>query len=294
MADRADPENLPEQSDNPAAAEPPPAATLPTQEIPAPMLDVHAPHEAVHTWKDFFVHLATIATGLLIAIGLEQTVEFFHHRHLSEQLEEQMREVFASDLQADASGLQQLSNLRAYLLQMRAAIIARLDGKQEPAAPPATDPRMSTFPRFPNLAPYDAAKENGSVAYLPIARIRLFNRVAFQRELAATARDHWADGLAAISAFNERYTDSTGNLEMGGVVAAPDITKLSRAELTEYLSVVAALIKKTDLLAARFRLFDRECQAILNGVRDEDALVRAITPGLISERGSTAATPSRN
>lgn len=45
------------------------------------MLDVHAPHQAVRTWKDFFVHIAAIAVGLLIAIGLEQTVEYVHHRH---------------------------------------------------------------------------------------------------------------------------------------------------------------------------------------------------------------------
>ena len=23
------------------------------------MLDVHAPHEAVHPWRDFFIHIAT-------------------------------------------------------------------------------------------------------------------------------------------------------------------------------------------------------------------------------------------
>jgi hypothetical protein len=45
------------------------------------MLDVHAPHETIHTWKDFFIHIATIVIGLLIAVGLEQTVEYFHHRH---------------------------------------------------------------------------------------------------------------------------------------------------------------------------------------------------------------------
>jgi hypothetical protein len=33
----------------------------------APMLDVHAPHEPVHTWKSFFIHIATIVIGLLIA-----------------------------------------------------------------------------------------------------------------------------------------------------------------------------------------------------------------------------------
>ena len=42
------------------------------------MLDVHPPHEAAHTWKDFFVHIATIVIGLLIAVGLEQTVEAIH------------------------------------------------------------------------------------------------------------------------------------------------------------------------------------------------------------------------
>jgi hypothetical protein len=45
------------------------------------MLDVHPPHTAAHTWKDFFIHIITIVIGLLIAIGLEQTVEFFHHHH---------------------------------------------------------------------------------------------------------------------------------------------------------------------------------------------------------------------
>ncbi len=47
------------------------------------MLDVHAPHRTVHTWKDFIIHIATITIGLLIAIGLEKTVELFHHRHQS-------------------------------------------------------------------------------------------------------------------------------------------------------------------------------------------------------------------
>lgn len=43
------------------------------------MLDVHPPTAAIHGWRDFFIHIATITIGLLIAIGLEQTVEYFHH-----------------------------------------------------------------------------------------------------------------------------------------------------------------------------------------------------------------------
>ena len=51
------------------------------------MIEVHPPHERVHSWAQFFVHIAAIVIGLIIAVSLEQTVEFFHHRHQREQLE---------------------------------------------------------------------------------------------------------------------------------------------------------------------------------------------------------------
>jgi hypothetical protein len=34
------------------------------------MLDVHPPQEASHSWKGFFIHIATIVIGLCIAVGL--------------------------------------------------------------------------------------------------------------------------------------------------------------------------------------------------------------------------------
>jgi len=55
-----------------------------------PVLDVHVPH-ATHTWKDFWIHLGTIAAGLLIAISLEQSVEALHRLHERHVLEESLR-----------------------------------------------------------------------------------------------------------------------------------------------------------------------------------------------------------
>jgi hypothetical protein len=54
------------------------------------MLDVHAPHEGIHTWKAFLIHIATIVVGLVIAVGLEQTVEYFHHRHQVAEVRESL------------------------------------------------------------------------------------------------------------------------------------------------------------------------------------------------------------
>jgi hypothetical protein len=54
------------------------------------MLDVHPAHHAANSWKEFFVHIATIVLGLLIAVSLEQTVEYFHHRHLASEAREQL------------------------------------------------------------------------------------------------------------------------------------------------------------------------------------------------------------
>jgi cell division protein ZapA (FtsZ GTPase activity inhibitor) len=45
------------------------------------MLDVHAPEHRISGLRDFFVHLATITVGLLIALMLENAAEAWHHRH---------------------------------------------------------------------------------------------------------------------------------------------------------------------------------------------------------------------
>jgi hypothetical protein len=61
------------------------------------MLDVHAPHESIHTWKSFFIHIAAIAVGLLIAVTLEQSVEYLHHRHQLHKSREALRSELVQD-----------------------------------------------------------------------------------------------------------------------------------------------------------------------------------------------------
>jgi hypothetical protein len=58
---------------------------------PPPMLDVHPAHHAATTWRDFLIHIATIVLGLIIAVGLEQTVVYFDHQHQRRELIEDAR-----------------------------------------------------------------------------------------------------------------------------------------------------------------------------------------------------------
>jgi hypothetical protein len=64
-------------------------------------MDVHPPHGAIHGWRDFFVQLAAITIGLLIALGLVGLVEWRQHQHLLHEAESNL----ASELRANRSTL---------------------------------------------------------------------------------------------------------------------------------------------------------------------------------------------
>ncbi len=68
-------------------------------------MDVHAPHEPIHSLKDFFLHLFTITVGLLIAVGIEGCVEL-HHEHT---LVKEARATLREEIDHNASSLESAS-----------------------------------------------------------------------------------------------------------------------------------------------------------------------------------------
>jgi len=109
------------------------------------MLDVHPPHSPTHTWKDFLIHIATIVVGLLIAIGLEQTVEAIHQhreRHeLMEQLDAEHRQVLNNAEDTNASRARGLNWYAARMEEMEAVLT-----RQRPVAIPPSSPSRSSSP----------------------------------------------------------------------------------------------------------------------------------------------------
>jgi hypothetical protein len=155
------------------------------------MLDVHPPHEAAHTWKDFFIHVGTICVGLLIAIGLEQTVEIFHHRHEAHHA----RETLAEEIKLN----DQTQRNQQYILAMHdeylyndLLVLGRL--RSHTLLP--TD-RIVLFHPYVALADsaWKTVQESGAVALLPYDEISRYDEIYALQTIYNTTSE---DSLAAL------------------------------------------------------------------------------------------------
>jgi hypothetical protein len=78
-------------------------------------LDVHPPHSPIHSVKDFLIHLLAITIGLLIALALEATAEWYNHRHLVHEAEDKIAAEINANQQELNKGLPSLRKTEAQL-----------------------------------------------------------------------------------------------------------------------------------------------------------------------------------
>ena len=135
-------------------------------------MDVHPPHEPIHTWRDFFIHIATIVVGLLIAIGLEQTVEALHHRHLVHDAEANLRGEIRSNRTLLAGDQTQMAGIEK---EISADLLLLSDFKAH-----RTDPGTLNFALGWNgmqAAAWGSARDTGAIALMPANDAKGFSLV---------------------------------------------------------------------------------------------------------------------
>ena len=147
------------------------------------MLDVHPPHHAANSWRDFFIHIATITVGLLIAIGLEQTVEAIHHHHQRRELEQQLHDEAQRNLDLVHDNITHLRVFRAWIdsaiVSLNNAPVANGQIKRS-ALPPQKTFDGSIWD--PSRTVWAVAKASGTVALLPEDEAQVYARVDFEGE----------------------------------------------------------------------------------------------------------------
>ena len=97
-------------------------------------MDVHAPHQPIHGWKDFTVHLVTITIGLLIAVGIEGLVELHREHTLVKEARATMREEIEYNVAQMKDAGAAVQKQRTMIADDIATLQKILDDPRDPAA----------------------------------------------------------------------------------------------------------------------------------------------------------------
>lgn len=211
------PEVLPENADSHAASGKPSSDTSNSEQA-TPMLDIHVPEHSTRTWRDFFIHIATIVIGLLIAIGLEQAVEYVHHRH---QLYE-ARAAIRAELEVNTRLLDKIlaatQTAKSAMQQDAAMLLA--------AAPKDSTPTSALnytwdIP-YPRSNAWQDAKASGAVDFMTPGERAAADYIYGDGDLAETFAMAWLTSNNAASAIAH---------------SAPTVHELSAADREELLKL---------------------------------------------------------
>jgi hypothetical protein len=207
-------------------------------EVPA-VIDVHPPHEPMHGWRDFFLHLTTITIGLLIALSLEGFVEWQHHRHLVHEAESSLH----AEIQSNAKGMQDN--------------IADLHHKQDDLKRDVTVlkyliknhkmPEHSSMSLGASIHTFDdvswrTAQSTGALSYMPYARAEEYADIySSQAELYASEQQAARDAIISVAPFmNLADNDLDPTPEQG------DTMKQKIEILQSQLTLVDSFMKDLD------------------------------------------------
>jgi hypothetical protein len=165
------------------------------------MLDVHPPRHPTRTWGDFFIHIATIVIGLLIAIALEQTVEHLHHRRQATEMAEKLRAESLANRRVVEFNIANCNQAISAIDQdMRTLENMKVFGEH---ATSALIPLPQTITYYPSDSAWLTIKDS---ALLPIVDKTLVSNYwgvdAVQASIVFTSQESWNSRVQLDALFN--------------------------------------------------------------------------------------------
>jgi hypothetical protein len=201
------------------------------------MLDVHPAHHAATTWRDFFIHIATIVLGLCIAVGLEQTVELIHHRHQRHQLQEDLHGEALANPVAEYN-LASLDRDMSWLLELRSRVDAVRLGADRmqfvyPTRPHGYPGDPHERDRFrPFNAVWNTGRRTGLVDLLPRVEAQLYTGFYGNIDTSVAQLDQYAALIAGVF-MNAQDVKRRLQIQMAWNESAIDLR--SPPDISEYL-----------------------------------------------------------
>ena len=142
-------------------------------------MEIHAPHEPILSFREFLVHLSMVTVGILIALGLEQSVEAYHRHELAEEAKSNMTTEIADnkrELDTHLSGLDKIQKQRDDDLKVIDQLLAHQHLHELSMGLSFSGPSL-------NSASWTTASSVGALAYMEYGTVKRFAEVYKLQEL---------------------------------------------------------------------------------------------------------------
>ena len=251
-------------------------------------MEVHPPEHPIFTWKQFFIHMATICLGLLIAIALEQSVEALHRRHQRHQLEADLRAEGVRDLHI-AIALLESTDWTARRHSQQAQELDRAAALGRPPAYIPSPPKRTQPLSRPSDAVWTVAQTSTTLNLLP--------RSEAERYAHAYLDVHMT--TEQIQRLNELLQERQELLDVAAVDphngplamdlnATYDLSRLSKEQLIRFREITGELIVAARSEASYTLTMYALTWGTLNGYSDDENTRRRSEVNAAYFHGGTA------
>jgi hypothetical protein len=189
------------------------------------MLDVHPPHEPVHGWRDFLLHLFTITIGLLIALSLEGLVEWQHHRHLVHEAEASLHEEIKGNAESIHAALADLKKQQANLSH-DVVVLNKMIKKMPKDKLHDTMEITFHISGFEDVS-WKTAQSTGALSFMPYDMAKQYSNLYSTQDAIYIAEQQAArDAILSLAPFTD--TDESG----------PDPTPAEATDIKQKINIL--------------------------------------------------------
>jgi hypothetical protein len=132
------------------------------------IVDVHAPHHPILSWKEFLVHLLAITIGLLIAVGIEGCVELLREHSLVKEARQTLREEIAYNSQKMDEALPEIESEKSAIAQDIKVLTRIVENPKDKDAQSASIKADFAIVGLHDTA-WKTAQTTNALAYMPYA-----------------------------------------------------------------------------------------------------------------------------
>jgi len=196
-------------------------------------MEIHAPERHISSWRDVAIHLAVVTAGILIALGLEQAVEAYHHRELVAEVNELIADEIRDNqkvLEQQAAKLWDYRNAAVSVLDFVTALLQKVPG------PKGVEVEWNKVTLHDTS--WTTAQRTGALSYMTYREVNRYAAVYRLQADFIAAQD--SAESAAVDAFSVFIRKSKGR--------PAEFQKLSPTELEAERSRVMHLISELDLM----------------------------------------------